>query len=119
MDDNGVGLLAWILIGVVGLVAVAGVAGGIMYSTDTSVGATVIYKDCQGSIISNAPQSIVTVETKFPVPGIEHTVEEVDNSACHALNPGRSFVEYHIRSGRTILYESEGGQCLYDTAGTC
>ncbi len=116
MDDQGVGLIAWILIAVVGLVAAVGVAGGVMYANDTAVGAKVVDKECKGSLLSTQPQSSVTIETQFPVPGIVHTVEQVDNNACHSLTEGRSFIEYHIQSGRTILYESQGGKCLYDTA---
>ncbi len=108
MDEEAVGLIAWIVIGIVGLVAAIGVAGGVMYANDTTVGATVTQTQCSVGDVS--------IETKFPVPGITHTVQQVPFEQCNLLDPGKSFVEYRIKSGRTTLYEDDSKErCLYDS----
>ncbi len=116
MDDEAVGLIAWILIGLGGLVVALGAAGGIMYDADTTVGATVIEKQCAGGTFTSGSNSEVTVETRFPVPGIKHTLTEFSDSQCQILQSGKSYAEYSIRSGRTVLYSEEGGRCIYDSA---
>lgn len=124
------GVVAWITIAVVGLIVSLGAAGGIMYATDTTVGADVIDTRCAGGggsggggglggLAVQAAGSQVKIKTKFPVPGIEHTLTEFDDNTCRTLAALRSrgedpFVEYSIRSGHTVLYEFEGGKCLYD-----
>lgn len=113
MGDEGVGLLAAIALGVVGLFVVIAAIGGVMYLADAKVGAEVIDKRC-GSLPTGSSSTVV-VETKFPIPGIEHTVKQMDNNSCQALVEGRSYAEYHLRSERVVLYEREGGRCLYDS----
>lgn len=119
VDESGFGLIAWLIVGVVGIVAALGATGGIMYAADTEIGATVIAKNCAGGggggLFSAAAQSTVTIETKFPLAGIKHTLEEFDDNQCRLLEEGKSFATYAIRSGHTVLYKSEGGQCLYDS----
>ncbi len=115
VDEEAVGLIAWILIGLGGLIVAVGAAGGIMYASDTMVGAVVTQTEC-GANIFGSPSSSVTVETKFPVPGVTHTLEEFDNDKCRLLTEGKSYAEYYIRSGRTILYEEQDGNCVYDSA---
>lgn len=114
MDDEAVGILAAIALAVVGLIVVAGAVGGILFVSDAKIGATVTHVEC--AFRPTGAGSEVTVVTKFPIPGIEHTVTRVDNTACKALVVDRSFAEYYLRSARTVLYEQEGGRCLYDTA---
>ncbi len=134
MDDDAIGLIAWILIGVGGLVLAIGATGGIMYAADTTVGAVVTDTQCAGggggggggSILGMAdasPQqagSSVSIQTKFPVPGIDYTMTEFDDDTCKILAGIRAsgkepFAEYSIRSGHTVLYREEGGACLYDS----
>ncbi|HUR63594.1 MAG TPA: hypothetical protein VM241_03845 [Candidatus Thermoplasmatota archaeon] len=103
---------AWALrIGLGAIVALAALAG-IVYATDYGVEATVVSKDCGagGGVVPLAAPS-VTVRTK--VAGLRHT-QGLPAQQCAAVPVG-GFVVYHIRSGRTTLYESEGGSCIYDS----
>jgi hypothetical protein len=100
---------------VVALVAFA----GIVYATDYGVQATVVSKDCGtggagggGGVFPLAAPS-VTVKTK--VGSLRHT-QGLPAEQCAAVPVG-GFVVYHLRSGRTSLYQSEGGACIYDSAG--
>jgi hypothetical protein len=86
------------------LVVLVGVAAGLAYATDAPVDATVTDKSC-------GQANTVTVVTK--IGGITHTVE-VDGQQCFIIQKG-NFVQYHIRSERTLIYEKEGGSCLWDT----
>jgi hypothetical protein len=117
MDDDAFGLITLILFGVGSLIVLVAAAGGIMYMNDTAIGATVIDKDCTASPIGASSQ--VTVKTKFPIPGIEHTIKEFDNAVCNGLRAGDNgnFAEYYVKSERTIMYEREGGACLFDSDG--
>lgn len=117
MDDRGLGLIAVIVIAVVGLVAVVGAIAGGFYLSDSPIGATIIDKSCGTNPIGKTSE--VTVRTVFPVPGITHTLEDFDNRICSGLRTGDdgNFAEYYLKSGRTILYEREGGLCLYDSDG--
>lgn len=117
MDDKGLGTIAIVLLSLGGLLVAGAAAGGIMYMTDQAIGATIVDKSC--SSLPTGKTSQVTVETKFPVPGIEHTLKEFDNGICKSLRPGEdgNYAEYHLQSGRTIFYEREGGKCLYDSDG--
>lgn len=99
------GLLKLVLRLAVLLVALVVVAGGLAYATDYGVEATVKEKRCV--------EKEVDVQAKA-LP-LSHTATAIPADVCAALQPG-NFVVYHIRSGRTILYQSEGGLCLYDTA---
>lgn len=116
MDDKAFGLIAWIAVGVAGLIVVVAAIGGIMYMADTPIGATVVDKDCGSSPFGAT--SKVTVETKFPIPGIEHTIKDFDNTICNTLRAGENgnFAEYYLKSERTVLYDREGGACLYDSS---
>ena len=87
------------------------VAGAMMYAADYGLEATVQETRCLMS------GSEVDVKTK--VFGIDHTVTGISPQACRLLQPG-NFVEYHMRSQRTVLYQVEGGPCLWDTSkGLC
>lgn len=137
MDDEAFGLIAWILIGVGGVVGAIALTGGIMYAADAKVGADVTDARCAGggggggggllgnSLAPQASNSEVDVKTNFPIPGIDHTVKEFDDDTCRTLdtlmlNGKEPYAEYHIRSGHTILYDERGGQCLYDSeTGVC
>ncbi len=94
------------------ILIVLAVLGG-YYATDGAVGATVTDKDCG---VGPGATSEVTVTTSFPIPGVTTTLKEFDNTQCSAVTVDRTYAEYHLRSERTILYESEGGPCLYDSA---
>jgi hypothetical protein len=114
MDGQGVGLLAAIALLAIAALVVVTAAAAILYATDSKVGATVVETECGTRPLADA--SRVTVVTKFPLPGIEHRMVDVDNAACISLVEGQSYAEYFLRSGRVVLYEREGGSCMHDTA---
>jgi cytochrome c-type biogenesis protein CcmE len=79
-----------------------------LYATDYAVEATVTDKNCQSQ------PATVTVQTKFG--GLVETVP-VTATECFVIQKG-NFVEYHIQSKRTVIYERDpatGGRCVYDT----
>ncbi|MEA3191404.1 MAG: hypothetical protein QOD77_1986 [Thermoplasmata archaeon] len=90
----------------VALVVLAIVAVATAYAIDMKVQASVVDKSC-----NPLGESTVTVRAK--VLGVTHTAP-VDTEVCATLQPD-NFVEYRLRSGRTSLYEAEGGRCLFDT----
>lgn len=99
-------VLRWV-IGITVLLAVlAGSFGVFAYATDYGVEASVTKREC-----SLAPPK-VTVTTKAL--SIVHAVE-VTSTQCAIIREG-NFVVYHIRSERTIVYEEEGGRCIYDSS---
>ena len=99
------------ILGLVLLVVVLLIATVIfLYATDYAVEAEVTEKNCE-----RVPTT-VTVQTRMG--GLTETVP-VTSTECLVIQPG-NFVEYHIRSERTIIYERDpslGGRCVYDTAG--
>lgn len=101
-------IVRWVIGLVVLLVVGAGAFGVFAYATDYGVEATVSKKEC-----SSVPPK-VTVTTKAL--SIVHTVDVTDQQ-CFVIKQG-NFVKYHIRSERTIVYEKEGGRCVYDSVST-
>jgi hypothetical protein len=100
--------VSWIvrIVGALVLLAVLGIVLGVAaYASDYSVQGTVTEKKC------GFMPPTVTIHTKQL--GITKPVE-VSTDQCGILSPG-NFVVYRIRSGRTTIYEREGGGCLYDT----
>jgi hypothetical protein len=101
------------ILGLVLLVLVLVVATGVfLYATDYPVKAEVVEKECQP--VPPDPPS-VTVKTRLG--RLSETVP-VTATECLVIQAG-NFVEYHIRSERTIIYERDpslGGRCVYDTA---
>lgn len=75
-----------------------------MYASDYAVEGTVTEKHCA------PPQPTVTVDV-----GIfgSQTVE-VTQDQCGILEKNNHVV-YHVRSGKTTVYQIKGGQCLYDS----
>lgn len=98
-----------ILTGLLLLVLVAGGVVGFAYASDEAVDADVVSKQC-GLFGPN------TVKVRTRLMGLEYEAK-VDYPTCHGL-PGTAFIQYHVRSGRTVVYEREGGRCLFDTAHT-
>lgn len=100
------------ILGLVLLILVLLVATGVfLYASDYAVAAEVREKDCEGI------EPTVTVETK--IGGLTEVVP-VTSTECFVIQRGH-FVQYHIRSERTIIYEKDpslGGRCVYDTAST-
>ena len=94
-----------IVIGVVGLVLTAGIAGGTLYAIDFGVEATVVDKQCGGA------SSTVTVKEAFT--GFEHT-QPIGHTECLVVNEG-NFVVYNIRSERTRVWDFQGGELLWDS----
>lgn len=90
----------------VAIVVLAVVAVAYAYATDMEVEASVVDKECN-------PLGASTVTVRANLLGVTHTAP-VDTQVC-ALLQAENFVEYRLRSGRTSLYESEGGRCLYDS----
>ncbi|MEK6984775.1 MAG: hypothetical protein AABX89_00105 [Candidatus Thermoplasmatota archaeon] len=103
------------LIGLIvgGLLVLLVVAGAALYASDYAIEATVVEKSCVPRSVFNAGQSgSVTVETKLF--GIRYSMPDVDASTCAAVQSG-NFVLFRVRSQQTTLYESEGGDCIYDS----
>jgi hypothetical protein len=100
------GILGSVVRGVVGLATLLLVIGLIAYWADYSVDATVTKKVDTGSSCE------ITVKTKML--GITHTMKDLDAQTCFAVHEG-NFVTYHIRSKHTTLFESQGGNCIYDS----
>lgn len=96
---------------------VALVAGGaIVYATDYGLEAEVVAKDCGATTPGGAfPLAAPSVTVKTKLGGLRHT-QGLPAQQCAVVQVG-NFVVYHIRSGRTSLYESEGGACIYDSEG--
>ncbi|MBI2078258.1 MAG: hypothetical protein HYT80_07820 [Euryarchaeota archaeon] len=99
------------LIGLAVLLVVLVLGIGIWaYASDYAVEATVTKKDCA------AAKPVVFVKTKMF--GIEDSTE-VSGHECGIIQVG-NFVRYHLRTQRTIVYQAEGGTCVYDSAtGLC
>lgn len=113
LPGTGVKLLGLISLIVGGLLVLLVVAGVSLYASDYAVEATVVEKSCISRTALNPGQAGgVTVETKLF--GIRYTVEDVDATTCTAIQPG-NYVLFRIRSQQTTLYESEGGDCIYDS----
>ncbi len=118
----GVKTLALISLIIGGLLGALVLLAGILYMSDYGLEATVVEKSCiaAGPFGTGGRDGGVTVQTKML--GIRHVVQDVDATACSAIQPG-NFVIFHIRSGATYLFESEGGACIYPpeaaSDGTC
>lgn len=76
------------------------------YAADYGVHATVTEKDCSLRI------PLITVKTE--VLGLQDKAQ-VSTTQCALIERG-NYVVYHLRSQRTIIYESKGGDCLFDSA---
>lgn len=96
----------WIIGTVVLLVVLAGAFGVFAYATDYGVEASVTKRECS----LTPPKLTVTTKTL----SIVHTVDVTENQ-CVLVREG-NFVVYHIRTERTIIYDKEGGRCIYDSA---
>ncbi len=117
MDDEAIGLVAWIFIGVGGLIGALALTGGVLYANDYGLEATVVGGTCAsynptGVLTSPPAERTITVQTKMF--GIEYTMTEVPTEQCAAIGKD-NFVKYHLKSERTSLWEKEGGTCLYDS----
>ncbi len=84
------------------VVAVLVVLGG-MYAFDAPIGATITDKRCFSAEID--------IKTDF---GASVTLPDVPPQQCGAIQED-NYVKYHIRSGRTEIFESKGGACIWDT----
>lgn len=120
VDEDAFGIITWVILGVSGIIVLAGAGVGIAYAADAPIEATVVDKQCGGGggdggggLTPFQGGDTVSVQTKLF--NIDHTVE-VSREVCLAVNKG-NFVEYYVRSERTVLFETEGGKCLYDSAG--
>ncbi len=113
-DVNTASIVSLALGGAVGILLLV---AGSLFLNDYAVEATVVEKSCipaSGPFHSGGQAGGVTVSTKLF--GIHYTVQDVDAVACGAIQPGM-FVQYHIRTGRTVVYDRDGGACRYDSTG--
>ena len=76
-----------------------------LFATDYGLAATVTKRDCA----ANPPAVTVTTKTF----GITHAMP-VTSEQCGVIRQG-NYVVYHVRSQHTIIYEHQGGRCMYDT----
>jgi len=106
------GLLRWAVRIVLLLVALAVVGGALAWMADYGVEATVTRTDCVPSFGGDAA-STVSVQANLVPLGAD---VKLPYQQCVALQNG-NFVIYHVRSGRTSLYQRQGGPCIYDSAG--
>lgn len=83
---------------------------GLYYAADRPLEADVVDKRCSAL----GPSEVVVKTRLF---GVRHT-SPVDAMSCGAVPVG-AFVLYHVRSGHTVVYEIEGGRCIWDSAGPC
>lgn len=98
-------LIRTTLIAILVLLVIPAIVAGSLYIGDYGVEATVKETHCH-----LVPPNVV-VETKaFSI----LTTQEIPDQSCAIIDEG-NFVVYHIRSQHTILYEKEGGRCLYDS----
>ena len=91
----------------------AGAAGtaGYLYATDYVLKADVQDTLCLGPL---QPDDANVVSIKTRVLGLHHDVSGLPDQQCNLLSKG-NFVQYHIRTRHTTLYETEGGRCIYDS----
>ena len=80
--------------------------GLIFYASDRAIAADVVEKRCPAF----GPGEVVSETRLF---GIRHTTP-VSATQC-AVVPLNAYALYHLRSGHTIIYESEGGRCIWDS----
>lgn len=99
------GLVGKLVAVAVGLLLLAGVAGVALYASDYGVEATVVEKDCAGGPL---------IVVKLELTGGHRTVPLDNQQQCAIIEIG-NFVEYHVRTGHTRVYEKEGGKCVYDS----
>jgi hypothetical protein len=109
MDDAGlVGAIAAVAVVLVG--GTAG-TGAYLYATDYALKADVQDTLCLGPA---APDGQNTVSVKTRVLGLDHDVAGIPDQQCPLISKG-NYVEYHVRTKHTTLYEREGGDCIYDS----
>lgn len=101
-----------IVTALVGLVLVLAAIGSVAYANDGAINADVTAKSC-----SHSGANAITAKTRLF--SIVKTVP-VDFIRCQAIPTG-AFVQYHLRSTRVVVFEREGGACLWDTSvgGPC
>jgi hypothetical protein len=109
MDDSAlVGVIVTVALCLVG--ATAGTAG-YLYATDYVLKADVQDTLCLGPL---QPDDSNVVSVKTRTFGFGHDVKGIPDQQCQLLSSG-NYVEYHLRTKHTTLYEREGGKCIYDS----
>lgn len=91
-------------------VLVVAAIGVLLYANDFAVEASVKDKQCRSIVGGN----FVTVQTKLFA--MDYTLTGIPDHQCSLVNSG-NYVKYHLRTERTSIYASEGGTCIYDSAG--
>ena len=87
--------------------------GAIFYFTDQHVDATIVEKR------QESPTEPCTVKAKTERFGITQETE-IQPQECALVRVG-AFVQYYVRSQRTVIFASKGGACLWDSSipGPC
>lgn len=98
---------------ILAVVVLAG-AAAIFYFTDQNIDATVKEKHCGATPAQ--PSSIVAETKMFGF----RKILDMDYTECHGI-PQDAFVQFYVKSRRLVIFETEGGACLYDSAlhGPC
>ena len=100
--------MSWVkrtLLGFGILVAAILVLVGGAYALDAPIDATIREKNCMST------DPTVTVVTHLL--GVVHTLK-MTHDKCGIIQED-NFVRYHLRTGHTIIYSSEGGACVFDS----
>lgn len=93
-----------------------GLTAGALYSADVPVEADIVEKRCVTAPFLQGPGPSASVTAKTRLGGIRKTVE-VRLDEC-VLIPDHAYVVYHLRTKHTLLYESKGGECVYDSTAS-
>lgn len=101
-----------------GVLLLVGGFVGALYAADYGIEADVVERHCAGAGpfagVGSSGGSYVVAQTRMGA--FKHRVD-LSGEKCAAV-PDHGFAVYHIRTGRTILYQSQGGDCIYDSAST-
>ncbi len=104
------GVVKLVIFAVLGVLAIVGGTAGFYYATDGTVDAEITETRCSPS------GSEVDLKTLFPVPGIGHTLEDMDFFICELFTEEGNVATYNLRSERVRLFESDAKSCLkYDS----
>lgn len=100
--------------GVLAVLAVAILIVATLYVIDHPVDARVESKQCGGGIITFLPQQQARVTVRVLALDRLVTLDDLPPDQCALVNDG-NHVRYHIRSGRTSIWQYEGGPCIWDS----
>lgn len=110
------GIVGSLISGIVSIALVGATVVGVAWYFDYGIQANVVDHHCNAPVgfAADSGTSVVTIKTKLL--NIQHDVTGLDNSQCLQIQDG-NFIIYHLKSGRTSIYQSENGPCIYDSVG--